>query len=184
VSARWTVSRYLAYLARKGGKDGPRRVRASKAWSGPERRYFATVLGGRGVYEGEVIRITPGECERHEYTPDFVTEAETLDSVYGPRGRSLMSPSAPIAHKVYHEVKGSYRLGSQDAARLRWCFAALARPDAVFVWAKEQGKSGLWTVEVWRHGGRTRDRARNVLRFEFGKDGGVIWHTATRASKR
>jgi len=179
MSGRWTVSRYLAYLARKGGKDGPRRVRASKAWSGPERRYFANVLGGRGVYEGEVIRITPGECERHEYTPDFVTEA-----VYVPIFRTSSASGVAIAHKVYHEVKGSYRLGSQDAARLRWCFAALARPEAVFVWAKEHGKSGLWTVEVWRNGGCTRDRARNVLRFEFGKDGGVIWHTATRASRR
>ena len=159
-----TKAEYEAYLARlkrsrtNGEAAGtPRhalRVQGSTKWSAPETRYFQGVLGGSGAYEPETIRITPDRCEKHSYTPDFGTVVGGL--------------------KVYHEVKGEYRLGSQDGARLRWCFAALARPDAVFVWAKEL-RTRRWDIDVWLDGGRTRLKGHRVLGFDIDHKGGVTW---------
>ena len=156
---RW--ARYKALLAARGRK--PLAASSQKRWSETERRDFAQVLHGLGTYEGEEIRITPDDCEKHIYTPDFVIDT--------PCGR------------VYHEVKGSWRLASQDAARLRFSFAALARPRATFVWAKEERRRGLWTVEVWRDGGRKREKAVHVIGFRI-TEGGVEWQKKVAHNQR
>lgn len=157
-----TAKEYRDYLERRYG----RRVKVEGKWSGSEQRYFHGVLRDRGEYEGETIRITPEDMERHEYTPDFVTLVEDMHT--------------ESVRKVYHEVKGNYRLQSQDAARLRWCFAAKAHPESIFVWAKEMEARSVWQVEIWYDGGRTRIRERNVISFEIGRNGGVVWHKRSR----
>ena len=172
---RWSEAKYLAYLAARRRERGgsaavavsggaARRARGGEGWSGPEARYFAGVLHGDGEYEGEEIRITPAWCEEHHYTPDFVTR----------RGDGVV---------VYHEVKGSYRLGSQAAARLRWTFAALARSAAIFVWAKE-GRNRLWTVDIWRAGGRLREHRTSVVGFSFSSTGETVWQVRQKQKKR
>lgn len=156
-----TQAQYRAYLKKRGAKTPPqaRGAIAAKKMSSAESRYLYGVLGGKGAYEAEQLRITPDNCEKHIYTPDFVSSEDTW---------------CGLPRVVYHEVKGSYRLQSQDGARLRWCFAALANPYAVFVWAKET-PAKRWDIEVWYDGGRTRIKERNVLGFSFGEKGGVLW---------
>lgn len=166
-----TQRQYRQYLARRHGKPVP----LPKAWSETEKRYFYSVLKGSGKYEGDTVRITPDYTEKHVYTPDFVTYMNCTVTAGGLR--------ADAVRKVYHEVKGHYRLQSQDAARLRWCFAALSHPDVVFVWAKETRVRSLWDIEVWFDGGRTRLKERNVLGFEFTGKGGVEW-TRSRLKAR
>lgn len=154
-------------------------VRREKKWgSQTECRYFNQVLKGRGKFESEQIIFTPPYLQgrnEHHYTPDFVTEIAVR-----PIAPSLQAHcedverGAEMSRKVYHEVKGSYRLGSQDAARLRWCMAAVSRPDAVFVWAKER-KDKRWDVEVWWDGGRTQAKQMGVWGFRFTHAGGVEW---------
>lgn len=179
--SRMTVKEYLAYLQRGRDKKGSWRERkrlgdkmygssakglktALKWGSETERRYYCEVLKFQGEYEAETIAFTPeyfAPKDKHRYTPDFVTKLEGIKNC-----------GADI--KVYHEVKGSYRLGSQDGARLRWCMAALARPDAVFVWAKERTDK-RWDIEIWYDGGRTRLKQLGVLGFRFIITGGVEW---------
>ena len=156
---RMTAKQYRDYLERMLGK----KVKVDRGWSGSEKRYFHGVLHDRGAYEGETIRITPEDMEKHEYTPDFVTDAGGTT--------------------VYHEVKGNYRLQSQDAARLRWCFAAAAHPEAVFVWAKESANKCVWQVEVWFDGGRVRLKERGVIGFRI-SGGEVIWQRRDTTPRR
>ena len=171
MSERMTANEYRQYLERRHGK----KVSVDRGWSGSEKRYFHGVLHDQGEYEGETIRITPEDMERHEYTPDFVTLAECTV-----RSGEL---HADAVRKVYHEVKGNYRLQSQDAARLRWCFAAKAHPEAIFVWAKEMPNNWAWQVEVWFDGGRTRLKERNVIDFRINKNGGIVWHKKEKQAR-
>lgn len=163
MSARWTQARYRAFCAKMAGHGKAKaKVPRVKAWSKPEIRYNLRFLGGKGEYEPEEIQITPDDAEKHVYTPDFRTLGDT---VY-----------APVP--VYHEVKGSYRLQSQDAARLRWLFASIARPFAWFVWAKER-KDGAWDIEIARNG-RVVFKNTKVLGYKLHeKFGGweVLWQT-------
>lgn len=172
-----TAKEYEAYLAKmnkirmneKAVKPPLPRVRevSGSKWSQPERRYFYGVLRGVGRYEACRLRITPDYCEEHVYTPDFTTEhVDKIDI-----GGHVISKTV----RVHHEVKGSYRLGSQDGARLRWTFAAIAHPEDVFVWAKESRRKGLWDIEIWGLGGIDREKARGVRGFKFSEDGSVVW---------
>lgn len=127
-------------------------------------RYLFGVLGGKGDFEPETLTFTPGYLQprdRHGYTPDY--------------GQRIRLPDRPGWSRVYHEVKGRYRLPSQDGARLRWCMAAVTHPDDVFVWAKETKSGHRWDVEVWRDGGRVCQKGRGVLGFGFAGNGGVEW---------
>lgn len=161
MSARWTQARYRAFCAKMAG-HGKAKVPRVKVWSKPEIRYNLRFLGGKGEYEPEEIQITPDDAEKHVYTPDFTT--------------LVVVPNGWV--RVYHEVKGSYRLQSQDAARLRWLFASLARPRAWFVWAKER-KDGAWDIDIARNGVIVR-KCTKVVGYEFrlGITGWeVVWQT-------
>ena len=89
-----------------------------------EAEYNRLYLGGKGLYEALTLKLPGGS----RYTPDWVTldaDAVTL-----------------------HEVKGSYRFGSQGRALTAFRECAVAFPCFAFVWAC-RGKAG-WTVA--RHG--------------------------------
>lgn len=163
MKAIMTSAQYLAYVRRRRGSA--KKLPALHAWSAPERRYHSTVLHGRGLYEAEHIRFTPEHAERHCYTPDFMTQV----SVDG------------ATRVVYHEVKGSYRLGSQDAARLRFIMSSVVRPYAYFVWAKER-RNRLWEIDVVR-GGHVIAAARDVIGFEINEEGEVTWQHAKPRAK-
>ena len=91
-----------------------------RGWNGrqteTEKRYNAQILHGLGRFEA-VTLVLPGGGR---YTPDFMT----LDD-----GRV-----------TFHEVKGSYRLGSQGRAYTAFHEAAAAFPFFRFVWAAERAK--------------------------------------------
>lgn len=54
----------------------------------------------------------------------------------------------------YIEVKGTYKLGSEDRARLAWEIAAEKNKSAVFVWAVMQ-KNKSFKLEIWEQGGKS-----------------------------
>jgi hypothetical protein len=83
-----------------------------------ERRYNRDVLGGRGRFEAVSLRLPGGG----RYTPDFMTVDDGV--------------------VTFHEVKGSYRLGSQGRAFTAFHEAAAYYPMWRFVWAH-------WTGEGW-----------------------------------
>ena len=82
-----------------------------------EERYNRDVLGGKGRFEAVTLRLPGGG----RYTPDFMT----IDD-----GRV-----------TFHEVKGSYRLGSQGRAFTAFHDAAAYYPIWRFVWAYWNGKA-------------------------------------------
>ena len=82
-----------------------------------EERYNRDVLGGKGRFEAVTLRLPGGG----RYTPDFLT----IDD-----GRV-----------TFHEVKGSYRLGSQGRAYTAFHDAAAYYPMWRFVWAHGNGKA-------------------------------------------
>lgn len=100
----------------------PRTVEAPAVcgWNGKqtetEKRYNAQILHGLGRFEA-VTLVLPGGGR---YTPDFMT----IDD-----GRV-----------TFHEVKGSYRLGSQGRAHTAFQEAVAAFPMFSFVWATERAK--------------------------------------------
>lgn len=86
-----------------------------------ERRYNRDELGGRGRFEPVTLRLPGGG----RYTPDFMTVDDGV--------------------VTFHEVKGSYRLGSQGRAFTAFHDAAACYPMWRFVWAK-------WTGRGWETG--------------------------------
>lgn len=85
-----------------------------------EERYNREVLGGLGRFEAVSLRLPGGG----RYTPDFMT----IDD----------------GQVTFHEVKGSYRLGSQGRAYTAFHDAAAYYPMWRFVWAHWTGKA--WEV--------------------------------------
>ena len=83
-----------------------------------EERYQREVLHGAGRFEAVALKLPGGG----RYTPDFMT----IDD-----GRV-----------TFHEVKGSYRLGSQGRAFTAFHEAAAYYPMWRFVWAQ-------WTGKAW-----------------------------------
>lgn len=83
-----------------------------------ESRYNRDVLGGKGRFEAVALKLPGGG----RYTPDFMT----IDD----------------GQVTFHEVKGSYRLGSQGRAFTAFHDAAAYYPMWRFVWAH-------WTGREW-----------------------------------
>ena len=83
-----------------------------------EERYNRDVLGGKGRFEAVTLRLPGGG----RYTPDFMTIDDGV--------------------VTFHEVKGSYRLGSQGRAFTAFHDAAAYYPIWRFVWAH-------WTGKAW-----------------------------------
>lgn len=83
-----------------------------------ERRYNRDCLGGRGRFAPVALRLPGGG----RYTPDFMTVDDGV--------------------VTFHEVKGSYRLGSQGRAFTAFHEAAAYYPMWRFVWAH-------WTGRAW-----------------------------------
>lgn len=150
--AHWTAKRYRDYIAKKLGRPVAK-PKVTK-WSEPEKRYFLGVLHGAGEYESCRLRVFPDSVEEHHYTPDFTTVNH---------GRI-----------VHHEVKGAYRLQSQDAARLRFIGASWCNSMDTFIWAKER-RNRRWDVEVFRGGIRLIKQA-GVTGFEINREGQFTWH--------
>ena len=86
-----------------------------------EERYNRECLGGAGRFEGLTVRLQNG----HRYTPDYVVVVQN---------RAIEC----------HEVKGAYRLGSYQRARLAFDQARTELPWFRWVWA-ELTKDG-WRV--------------------------------------
>ncbi len=83
-----------------------------------EERYNLECLSGRGRFEAVTLRLQGGG----RYTPDFMTVDDGV--------------------VTFHEVKGSYRLGSQGRAFTAFHEAAAYYPMWRFVWAH-------WTGGEW-----------------------------------
>ena len=93
-------------------------------WAGKqteaEKRYNRSVLNGKGRFEAVCLYLPGGG----RYTPDFMTIDDGV--------------------VTFHEVKGSYRLGSQGRAHTAFQEALAAFPMWRFVWAVEKkGGSGF-----------------------------------------
>ena len=89
-----------------------------------EKRYNTSMLRGAGRFEAVSLYLPGGG----RYTPDFMTvDGGTV---------------------TFHEVKGSYRLGSQGRALTAFQEAAAAFPMWRFVWAAER-KGGGFDVKVF-----------------------------------
>ena len=86
-----------------------------------EAEYNAKILGGAGRFEPVTLRMPGGN-----YTPDWMTVDDGV--------------------VTFHEVKGSYRFGSESRAVLGFRTAAAMFPFFRFVWAKKQ-KGGQWTIK-------------------------------------
>jgi hypothetical protein len=93
-----------------------------------EAEYNRRYLGGAGKYEAVSLRLPGGS----RYTPDWQS--------VGADGRV-----------TFHEVKGSYRFGSQGraATAFRECVAAF--PEFDFIWAV-RNEDGTWSVQETRGG--------------------------------
>jgi hypothetical protein len=93
-----------------------------------EAEYNRRYLGGSGKYESVSLRLPGGS----RYTPDWQSVAAD--------GRV-----------TFHEVKGSYRFGSQGraATAFRECVAAF--PEFNFVWAVRNA-DGTWSIQETRGG--------------------------------
>ena len=93
-----------------------------------EAEYNRRFLGGAGKYEAVSLRLPGGS----RYTPDWQS--------VGADGRV-----------TFHEVKGSYRFGSQGraATAFRECVAAF--PEFNFVWAVRNA-DGSWSLKQNRGG--------------------------------
>ena len=83
-----------------------------------EQKYNREVLGGKGRFEAVTLHLPGGG----RYTPDFMTIDDGV--------------------VTFHEVKGSYRLGSQGRAYTAFHEAAAYYPMWRFVWAH-------WTGKAW-----------------------------------
>jgi hypothetical protein len=93
-----------------------------------EAEYNRRYLGGLGKYESVSLRLPGGS----RYTPDWQS--------VGADGRV-----------TFHEVKGSYRFGSQGraATAFRECVAAF--PEFNFIWAVRSA-DGSWSIQETRGG--------------------------------
>lgn len=88
-----------------------------------EAAYQREILHGRGRYEPVTFRLLGG-CR---YTPDFMTIDDGVPT--------------------FHEVKGSYRLGSEGRAWTAFNSAAAQFPFFRWIWAARGGKRGAWSVK-------------------------------------
>lgn len=99
-----------------------RQARAVKM-TATEKRYQRDVLFGAGRFEPITLILSSGS----RYTPDFLTLDDGIPTL--------------------HEVKGSYRLGSQGRAHTAFLEAASQFPFFRFVWATQK-KDGSFDRSV------------------------------------
>ena len=109
-------------------KPATRKRRQSKGPNKTEAEYRRLYLDriyppARILYEAITLRLANG----HRYTPDWV----------------VLLPDGQVE---CHEVKGAYRLGSLQRARLAFDQARIEWPAWRWVWAT-RGKGGAWEVE-------------------------------------
>lgn len=118
-----TAVRLSPYSARTTATPKTVNLRESMM-SGAERRYQRDVLKGEGLFEAITLKLPGGS----RYTPDFLTIDDGVPTL--------------------HEVKGSYRLGSEGRAHTAFHEAA-ARFSGIFrfVWATLE-KGGRWNVKA------------------------------------
>lgn len=90
-----------------------------------EQKYNREVLGGKGRFEAVTLHLPGGG----RYTPDFMTIDDGV--------------------VTFHEVKGSYRLGSQGRAYTAFHEAAAYYPMWRFVWAHWTGKAWERKTTPW-----------------------------------
>jgi len=113
-------------IARATGRKLPA-VRLPHGMNQNERRFRRMILNGAGSYEPIKIAVT--EVNQRHYTPDFVYATGDLKV-------------------AIVEVKGSYKLQSEERARLAWEIAAekdITR--SVFVWARYNRSA--YDCEAW-----------------------------------
>lgn len=115
--ARVTPERPLVPYSTSESVEVPLRAATGKQ-TDTEKRYNRDVLHGAGRFEAVTLRLPGGG----RYTPDFMTVDDGV--------------------VTFHEVKGSYRLGSQGRAFTAFHDAAAYYPMWRFVWAK-------WTGRAW-----------------------------------
>ncbi len=154
-------SRLRRKVARATGRKLPKAPPLPKGMNANEARFNRMILGGLGRFEPAKIEITA--VNRRVYTPDFAT-CLTLDM-----GGGESVEAWPLV-----EVKGGYRLQSEDRARLAWEIAAerFARGKVVFVWARWRPRGKCYECEAWwRRGGavakadcRTSEDFANLLK--------------------
>lgn len=129
----------------------PKRVRRSVGggMNANESRFNLMLLGGRGRYEPYGITVT--RVAKRRYTPDFA--------------------AVVCGVTVVAEVKGDYRLHSEDRARLAWEIAAEANddPNCVFVWARWNGTVRAYDCEAWSGCGTVRRTAACRTRDDFAR---------------
>lgn len=140
----------LKALIKKAAKSKGKRAATPAIPKGPnanELRFNRMCLNGRGKYEPTKIIVT--RTKRREYTPDFAYFTEDITKL------------------AIVEVKGSYKLQSEDRARLAWEIAAETDSlEAVYVWARY--RSGGYDCEAWFNRGNRiiKARVRNNTEFE------------------
>lgn len=134
-------------LIRNRGRGAKPRIPRPCGMNENEARFNRTVLGGRGLYETTHFEIT--RTKRRRYTPDFLT---------------CVGPWRAVV-----EVKGGYRLQSEDRARLAWEIAAetCGDPSVAFVWARWNGTARAYDCEAWSGGGTVRRTAACRTRDDF-----------------
>lgn len=136
-------------LLKKAAKSRGRGVKIPalpKGMNANESRFKRQILGGRGKYEP--IKITITRRNERKYTPDFVYLCENLTKM------------------AIIEVKGSYKLQSEERARLAWEIAAENdNMMATFVWARYS--RGGYECEAWFDSGRRMVKRRITTNAEF-----------------
>lgn len=147
MSLKLSRSRIRMSLRRKIAKaKGTKKVRAAIAggMNANEERFDSLILLGQGAYEATKITITKRKARK--YTPDFIY-------------------TSPSGIRAVIEVKGAYRLHSEDRARLAWEIAAEMPGDDVYVWARF--KRQAYECEAWLAGGERVIKRRLTTRDEF-----------------
>jgi hypothetical protein len=89
---------------------------------------------------------TEAEYRRLHLTPDARYEALTFRFTNGHRYTPDWVVTRPDGAIECHEVKGGYRFGSHQRARLAFDQARVEWPGMVWVWAT-RGKRGEWEIE-------------------------------------
>lgn len=140
--ARPAAKRKLVPYSPAKSAEVPLRAAESKQTQ-TERRYNRDCLGGRGRFAPVALRLPGGG----RYTPDFMTVDDGV--------------------VTFHEVKGSYRLGSQGRAFTAFHEAAAYYPMWRFVWAHWTGKA--WERQTFAEIGA--DAASEEVAGTDGKEG-------------
>lgn len=142
-------------VARATGRKLPKAPSLPKGVNANEARFNRMILGGCGKFEPVKIEIT--NVNRRVYTPDFFAEL-SLDM-----GGGEFVEAWPLV-----EVKGGYKLQSEDRARLAWEVAAECTiPEHVFVWARWKPRGRVYECEAWSGRGERRAAADCRTKDEF-----------------